>query len=346
MLLVARVNATAGTGPIGACGVAIAMLAMLTLLPALLTIAGRRAFWPFIPRADQGDHVPAERGFWRSLGERLARRPRPIWMVGVAMLAVLCAGLTQLDVGLPRSEQFRHQPGSLVAQAVLRTDPYGEQARQAIEQIRDRLGRAGAGDALVGGQTAQQHDLRSAAARDDLLIPPLVVAVVFAILALVLRALVLPLLLIASVVLSFGAALGAAAAAFTWAFGYPGFGPTLPVLIFIFLVALGTDYNIFLLARAREEAEERGAREGMLRALGATGAVITSAGIVLAGTFAALVVPPLVPLTEIGVAIAFGVLLDTFVVRSVLVPAAVLDAGRHVWWPWRLAHRQRTATPA
>ena len=170
--------------------------------------------------------------------------------------------------------------------------------------------------------------------------------VVFLILAALLRAVVLPLLLIGTVILSFAAALGVSTAVFSGIFGYPGEQATLPLLAFIFLVALGVDYNIFLASRVREEAGRHGTREGMIRGLAVTGGVITSAGIVLAGTFTMLATLPLKTLTEVGFTIAFGVLLDTFIVRSVLVPALVLDAGDRVWWPGavRPAGRRRRSS--
>jgi putative drug exporter of the RND superfamily len=164
--------------------------------------------------------------------------------------------------------------------------------------------------------------------------------VIFLVLVALLRAIVVPLLLMGTVVLSFAASLGFSLIVFDVIFGFPGIDPSLPLFAFIFLVALGVDYNIFLMARAREETARWGTRHGMVRALAVTGAVITSAGIVLAGTFSVLAVLPLVFLTEIGFVIAFGVLLDTFLVRSVLVPALVLDIGPRVWWPSRLARAE------
>ena len=152
-----------------------------------------------------------------------------------------------------------------------------------------------------------------------------------------LQAVVAPLLLVVTVILSFAAALGVGAVVFDVVFGFPGSDPSLPLFAFIFLVALGIDYNIFLMARVREETRRHGTREGMIRGLAVTGGVITSAGIVLAGTFSVLGVLPLVFLTQIGFVVAFGVLLDTFIVRSILVPALVLDAGPKVWLPSKLA---------
>jgi RND superfamily putative drug exporter len=212
-----------------------------------------------------------------------------------------------------------------------------------VPELRRIVRQAGGEGTLVGGPTAQEHDLRQAAARDNRVIIPLTLVVVFLILAVLLRALVAPLLLVLSVILSFAAALGAGVFVSEEIFGFPGVDPALPLLCFVFLVALGIDYNIFLMARVREEAGRHGTREGTLRGLAVTGAVITGAGIVLAGTFGALAVLPLVVLTEIGFIVAFGVLLDTFIVRSVIVPALVMDAGRRVWWPSRLARARASA---
>jgi putative drug exporter of the RND superfamily len=153
-------------------------------------------------------------------------------------------------------------------------------------------------------------------------------------------------LLIASVVLSYVAAMGVGAFVFEFVFDFPGTDPSLPLWAFVFLVALGVDYNIFLMARVREEALRYGTRPGMVRGLAVTGGVITSAGIVLAGTFSVLASLPLVFLTEIGFVIAFGVLLDTFVVRSILVPAVVFDIGPRVWWPSTLAASMERRLPA
>ena len=195
----------------------------------------------------------------------------------------------------------------------------------------------GDGVALVGGATAVERDLRVASARDTLLLPPIVLLVVFLILMWLLRSIMAPLILIGTVILSFLAALGVSVLLFDVLFDFPGVDPSFPLFGFIFLVALGVDYNIFLMARVREEAERHGTREGMLRGLAATGSVITSAGIVLAGTFAVLGILPLVALTEIGFVVAFGVLLDTLIVRSILVPALVLDLDRRTWWPSALS---------
>ena len=399
-LSLAEVNGTAGLGPVGAFGVALAMLAMLTLLPALLTIAGRRAFWPFVPHfGDSGSDET--HGIWRRLGERIRPRPRRIWIGTTVALLVLCLGLTQMNTDLTSGNAFRGSAESVEGQKLiadsfpaganaptnvvvpagerparvaavaraaasvpgvaqvrpaerdpregtllavtLDAEPYSEQAFDVIPALRDAVKAAGGERVLVGGPTAEERDLRVSTARDNRLIVPLVLVVVFLILAAVLRAVLLPLLLMATVVVSYAAALGIGAFFFMRVFGFEGIDPALPLYAFIFLVALGVDYNIFLMARVREEAQAHGTRLGVVRGLAVTGAVITSAGIVLAGTFSTLAVLPLVVLTEIGFTIAVGVLLDTFVVRSVLVPALSLDLGDRVWWPSALAHREARA---
>jgi RND superfamily putative drug exporter len=192
-------------------------------------------------------------------------------------------------------------------------------------------------NALVGGNTAINLDVKNASAHDRTVIIPVILAVVFLILALLLRALIAPIMLTATVVLSFAAALGVSALVFNHVFGFGGADTSFPLFVFVFLVALGIDYNIFLMTRVREEAGKYGPRHGALTGLAATGGVITSAGAVLAGTFAALATLPVAFLAELGFAVAFGVLLDTIIVRSVLVTALNLDLGRWVWWPSRLA---------
>ncbi len=230
----------------------------------------------------------------------------------------------------------------------LSADPYSTEAFDQIPELRDVARGAGGQDVLIGGPTAEEHDLREAAQRDNVVIVPLVLLVVFLVLAVLLRAVLLPVILMTTVVLSFFAAMGVGAFFFEFVFDFPGADPSLPLWAFVFLVALGVDYNIFLMARVREEALRHGTRPGMLRGLAVTGGVITSAGIVLAGTFSVLASLPLVFLTELGFIIAFGVLLDTFVVRSLLVPALVFDIGPKVWLPSTLAasiERRLPATP-
>ena len=395
-LSLAEVNGTAGLGPIGAMGVGIAMISMLTMLPALLVIFGRKAFWsPFfdtIPHVGQ-QGTDETHGRWRSIGEWVAARSRRVWVGGTLLLVLLALNVTQIDTGLTNSNSFRGDVESVEGAEILaRSFPSGlggltnvivpdraEGARGAARAARAPRprgpGAAAAGgparhplrrrpaqrpvrdgdvrpdprrcagpsrpqagsNVLVGGPTAEAYDYRESATRDNFVILPLALVVVLVILAILLRSLLAPVLLVASVILSFFAALGTGIFFFEHVFGFPGIDPSLPLLAFVFLVALGIDYNIFLMARVREETLRYGTRTGMLRGLAVTGAVITSAGIVLAGTFSALAVLPLVFLTEIGFIIAFGVLLDTFLVRSVVVPALAFDIGPRIWWPSRLA---------
>ena len=477
-LTIAKVNGTSGMGPIVAMGVACAALSMLTLLPALLTIFGRRAFWPFVPHSTEwlapegvqagrmrrriadGPRVPAllivvggslivllllpivilnsllhkatrglvpslivgpldrnifkpyelrrfrhehiadeTHGFWKRVGDWVAKQPRRVAVGSIALLLVLCLGLTFFSTDLTTNDSYRtkvesvegqeilsrHFPAGssapvdivvpteedvpavrravagvdgvegvsgpvaqgdsgVLVQGVLEPEPYSTEAFDLIDPIRDAAHGAAEGT-LVGGASAVEFDVREAAAWDSAVIPPIVLVVVFLILVVLLRAVVAPLILIGTVILSFLAALGVGYFAFDVFFDFPGSDPSLPLFAFVFLVALGVDYNIFLMARAREETLTHGTRAGMLRALAVTGGVITSAGIVLAGTFSVLAVLPLVFLTEIGFVVAFGVLLDTFLVRSVLVPALVELIGPKVWWPSRLAREEDRPGP-
>ena len=348
-------------------------------------MCGRGVFWPFVPRA--GTQESTGHGAWDRIGHRVARRPRRVWVGGLAVLGVLCLGLTQFSVGQAITDSFRgtvasiegrdivgqHFPAgtgsdtvvlaspaeaSAVAAAltgapgvaavrpgpaddtwaqlsVTLSDPVdSDAAYSTVQRLRGDLDTVGSGTALVGGTTAQSVDERDAqqAGRDRVI--PLVLVVVLLVLVLLLRSLLLPLLLVGTVLISFAASLGVTA----WLSGLLGFGsfnPTLPLFAFVFLVALGVDYNIFLMTRAREEAGRHGTREGMLRALALTGGVITSAGLVLAATFAVLGVLPLVALAQLGFVVGFGVLLDTLLVRTLIVPGLVLDLGDRVWWPAR-----------
>ncbi len=227
--------------------------------------------------------------------------------------------------------------GRVELAAVLGDAADSEAAVATVERLRTAVHAVPGADALVGGQTAIQLDTQDTARADLRVIIPTVLLVIFLILALLLRALVAPLLLIATVVLSFAATLGVAAVVFNDLLDFPGADPSVPLFAFVFLVALGVDYNIFLMSRVREEAARVGTREGTLRALAVTGGVITSAGVVLAATFAALAVLPLLFLAQIAFLVAFGVLLDTLIVRSLLVPALTIDIGRAVWWPGALS---------
>jgi RND superfamily putative drug exporter len=403
-VLAAEVNSTRGLGPISAIGVALAMVSTLTLLPSLLLIFGRRAFWPFIPR-EGSTGADATHGPWRRVADVVGRRYRLIAAATTVVLAVLCIGMTSLNTnlsgnaaftGVVESEQGQHlldrhfpagassplqivvpsaarvaavraaiarapgisrAPGALsttlvspvtgiaVFTAALRIDPTSQRAMSLIAPIRKVVKGAGGPATLIGGATAQQRDLHVAAARDDRVIVPLILIVVMLVLGMLLRSLVAPVLLVATVIFSYAAALGAGAFVFSHILGYAGEDPSLILFSFLFLVALGCDYNIFLMARAREESASGDTRSGMLRALSVTGAVITSAGIVLAGTFSALASLPLVAFAEVGLVIAFGVLLDTFLVRTVLVPALVMDLDTRVWWPSALSGRRARRAP-
>ncbi len=397
-LSLAELNSTASLGPIGAIGIASAMFAMLTLLPAMLVIAPRWVFWPKVPKVGTGG-ADAEHGPWRRLGDRTARSPRRVWVGTLVVLVVMAGGLALYDDGLTSSGGFRDkveavegeqlisksfpgganapteiivpdpadaaavsaavrevdgvaavrpvgegEPGVLL-DVILEPEPYSTEAFALIPPVRDAAKEAGGPETLVGGGSAVEYDIREANKQDVKLIVPLVILVVFLILVVLLRSLAAPLILIGTVVISFLAALGVGVAISEWVFDFPGSDPSLPLFAFVFLVALGIDYNIFLMARVREETVTHGTREGMLRGLAVTGGVITSAGIVLAGTFLVLAVLPLVFLTELGITVAFGVLLDTFLVRSILVPALTLDIGPKIWWPSSLADREEEPPP-
>jgi putative drug exporter of the RND superfamily len=232
--------------------------------------------------------------------------------------------------------------GHAYLQGTLTTAPDSQAAYNTIDRVRTAVHAVPGAHALVGGNTAINLDVKRASAHDRTVIIPVILAVVFVILALLLRALIAPIMLIATVVLSFAAALGISALMFNHVFNFGGADTSFPLFVFVFLVALGIDYNIFLMTRVREEAGKHGPRHGALTGLAATGGVITSAGAVLAGTFAALATLPVTFLAELGFAVAFGVLLDTIVVRSVLVTALNLDLGRWNWWPSMLGRRPAT----
>ncbi|SDD12155.1 putative drug exporter of the RND superfamily [Sanguibacter gelidistatuariae] len=230
--------------------------------------------------------------------------------------------------------------GHAYMEGTLTSEPDSQAAFDTVDRAREAVHAVPSADALVGGVTALTLDVKRASAADNRLIIPIILATVFLILCLLLRAITAPLILVATVVLSFAAAMGVSALVFRHVFGFAGADPSLLLFVFVFLVALGIDYNIFLMTRVREEALKFGTRRGALIGLAATGAVITSAGLVLAGTFAVLGTLPLVAFAEIGFAVAFGVLLDTIVVRSVLVTALNLDVGRHMWWPSALGRKE------
>ncbi len=391
-LLVAELNSTKSLGPVMAIGVGVGLLAMITLLPALLVIFGRWMFWPLRPTL--GSAEPTEHGLWARIGARIAPRPRIVWVVTAVVLAALALGVTGLNAdGLQSKDSFITEPEAVRGEVVLArhfaagagnpfqvigkasaaqqlqtvvsetpgvtgvtrpavkgdtayvegtltSAPDSQEGYDTIDRLRSRVHAIEGADGKVGGGSAVNLDILRASEHDRNLVVPIVLVVVLIILGLVLRAVVAPLLLVATVLLSLGAALGVSTLVFNHVFNFAGADPSFPLWTFVFLVALGVDYNIFLMTRVHEESRRHGTRRGALIGLAATGGVITSAGVVLAGTFGALGTLPLVFIAEIGFAVAFGVLLDTFIVRSVLVTALNLDVGRHIWWPSSLARKE------
>ncbi len=237
-------------------------------------------------------------------------------------------------VGAPAPE-VKYVDGFARLEVILDKAADSVEAQDYIPTIR-QVAKEASPDALVGGSTAINYDLQQANMRDRNLIIPIALLVIGVILALLLRSLFAPLILIVTTVLSFGATLGISHLVFTYLFDFPGTDGSFPLFAFVFLVALGIDYNIFLMTRVREEAIKLGTRKGILKGLTVTGGVITSAGVVLAATFAVLGTLPLVFIVQLGFAVAFGVLLDTIIVRSLLVPALAHDIGAKIWWPSKL----------
>jgi RND superfamily putative drug exporter len=387
-LVFAEMNSTAGLGPVAAIGIGVALLVMITLLPALLVITGRWIFWPIRPTF--GTAEPTSTGFWARIGGRIAPRPRAVWAVTAVLLAVCSIGIFKLNAhGLSTQDAYTKDFDSVVGQQVLtdhgladtsspvmvvadaahgsavrsamsnisglgqpsqpfvkgdtalvqaplESDPTSKTAFQTVDKVRTAVHAVPGAHALVGGSSAINTDIEHASAHDNRLIIPLVLLVVMIVLMVLLRAVLSPLILIATVVLSFGASMGISSVVFRDVFGFAGADASLPLFVFVFLVALGIDYNIFLMTRVREETPQHGTRRASLISLGATGGVITSAGLVLAATFSVLATLPLVAFAEIGMAVALGVLLDTMIVRSVLVTAINLDVGGKIWWPSKL----------
>ena len=228
------------------------------------------------------------------------------------------------------------QDGIGALSVVINADVSSQAAFDIVEATRDAVHAVDGADALVTGGSAIYLDTKVASQRDNKVIIPLVLAVVLLVLIALLRALTAPLILLGTVILSFGAAMGISVLLFEYVFGFAGADPGFPLFAFVFLVALGIDYNIFLMTRVREESAAHGTRKGALVGLTSTGGVITSAGIVLAATFVVLGTLPLVFLAEMGIAVALGVMLDTMIVRSILVTAINLDLGDKIWWPSKL----------
>ncbi len=351
-------------------------------------ICGRWVFWP--KRPDFGTPEPTSTGFWSRVGAWIAPRPRKVWVITTAALAVCALGVLTLHTsGLSTADSYTKEfdsvkgqkvltahgladnstpvmvvanadkaadvvtamsdidhiekpaapivkDGVALIQANLTVDATSPEAFDAVDNVRSAVHSVNGADALVGGFPAFLDDALKANARDSKVIIPVTLFVVLLILMLLLRALVAPLILIATVVLSFGAALGIGALAFKYVFDYPATDSSYPLFVFVFLVSLGIDYNIFLMTRVREETAKRGTRQGALVGLAATGGVITSAGLVLAATFGILASLPLVFLVEMGFTVAVGVILDTLIVRSILVTSINLDLGSRIWWPSKL----------
>ncbi|MFJ6483381.1 MULTISPECIES: MMPL family transporter [unclassified Streptomyces] len=258
---------------------------------------------------------------------------------GVAATVPVTAG------GRPGSGAPLVVDGRVRLDATLEAAADSDAAKATVQELRERVHAVPGADALVGGYTAQQFDTQQTAARDRAVIVPVVLGIILLILAALLRSLLVPVLLVATVALNFLATLGVSALVFEHLLGFSGTDASVPLYGFVFLVALGVDYNIFLMSRVREESFVVGTREGVLRGLITTGGVITSAGVVLAATFAALMVIPLAFLVQIAFIVAFGVLLDTLVVRSLLVPALIIDIGPRVWWPSALARPATAVDP-
>ncbi|MFF2028986.1 MMPL family transporter [Arthrobacter sp. NPDC058192] len=420
-LLFSDLNSNRALGPVAAAGIFCALFAALTLLPALLALLGRAAFWPFRPRLlPETEREPelvtgleGQKGLWRATGSLVSRRPRRVWIASALLLLAAGAGILQLkangvaqtdvilaasnavdgqaalgrhfdagsgspavivadeakapDVldktrasggvgdayllaeggvpimtGAPGAPAGRGTPadpavrdGKVLISATLNYAADSTEAENVVANLRQELKKIDDG-ALVGGVTATALDTNTTAQRDLVTIIPVVLAVILVILMLLLRSVLAPVLLVASVVLSYGAAMGVSAVVFNHILGFPGADATVPLFGFVFLVALGVDYNIFLMSRVREESLKHGTRAGVLRGLGVTGGVITSAGVVLAATFAALSVIPIMFLVQLAFIVAFGVLLDTVLVRSLLVPALAYDIGPRIWWPGKL----------
>ena len=405
VLLLSDLSSNRGLGPVGSIGIASAMLAALTLLPALLIVFGRWIFWPKVPRFDDQDEKLS--GVWAKVGSFVDRKPRAIWVTTALVLIVFAGfsttlksdGLAQTDafttrtdsvIGLEKlGEHFpsgegtpveivvdqadiaaasaaikgvknvanvvpvtkldptTRQPtadlkivdGKVLLYATLSVAPDSVEAKETIPVLREAV-KAVDQNILVGGQTAVGYDVDQSSRRDNQVIIPIVLVLIAIILGLLLRSIYAAALLLVTVVLSFAATLGVCALVFEHVFGFAGTDASFPLFAFVFLVALGIDYNIFLMTRVREESMKIGTRAGVIKGLTVTGGVITSAGIVLAATFGVLGVLPLVFLAELGFAVAFGVLLDTIVVRSLLVPALVREIGPKIWWPSKLQHQE------
>ena len=408
VLLLSDLSSNRGLGPVGSIGIACAMLAALTFLPAALVLLGRWIFWPKVPKFEHADEKLS--GIWAKIGSLVDRKPRQIGIAtalglvifagfsfslntsGVAQTEVFTSkqdsviGLERLGLHFPSGEGTPVEivvkedrvarasaallalddvatvtpvsvrdmttgaptgipkvvEGNVLLNAILEVPADSGEAKDLIPTIRETVKEVDP-TALVGGQTAIGFDIDQSSRRDNQVIIPIVLILIALILALLLRSILAAGLLLFTVVLSFAATLGVCALVFENVFGFPSTDAAFPLFAFVFLVALGIDYNIFLMTRVREEAQRIGTQAGIIKGLTVTGGVITSAGIVLAATFGVLGVLPLVFLAQLGFAVAFGVLLDALVVRSLLVPALVRIIGPKIWWPSKLQHEKTSA---
>jgi putative drug exporter of the RND superfamily len=378
--------ATRSLGVHAACGLVVAVVFVLVVLPPLLRLFGRRLFWPFTPR--RADNAAAT-GIWHRVADWVTAHAARVAVSTTMLLALLGLGLIGTPIGLSQIDQFRvraesvtgyetlaaHFPGGLtgptlvigataraegirsaitttpgvvpagtaVSRApgltqwtvVLDAPPASATAFKTVAALRESV-RTADPTALIGGSDAQALDSRDAAVRDRWVLMPAILAVVLVVLYVLLRAVLAPLVLVAAMLLSALSALGLGGWTSVHLLGMPALDHTTALFAFLFLVALGVDYTIFLVTRAREETPRHGTRAGMVRAVSATGPVITSAGIVMAAVFCVLAVLPLIVLTQLGVIVGLGILLDTFVVRTVLIPALFTVIGPRIWWPLKL----------
>lgn len=395
VLLLANYKGTATLGPTLAIGVAIMVLAGLTLLPALLAILGRKAFWPAVPK--EGSSGVGKVQFWHRVGHFVHDHHIFVMIAVIALLVVGSLGNLKPRGTLDFGEGFRDPPESVLGQDLIKeklsggetapteavvaasiapkvadalkqvdgvsqvvpseisqdkkyaqlsvtltANPFSDTAADTIPKLRDAAHAAAGGQlALVGGSTAENYDTSNTLRADAKLIVPLILLVIFLILCFLLRAVVAPAYLVFTVILSFAFALGASYLIFDWLLGQDSSDAGLPTFAFIFLVALGVDYNIFLMSRIREEAEHEETKEAVIEGLEKTGGVISSAGLILAGTFASLCALPLEALFQIGFVVAFGLLIDTFIVRTLLVPSIAFQFDEKNWWPSKIEHKPR-----
>lgn len=444
-LLLSDLTSNKALGPVGAIGIFISIISALTLLPSLLMVFGRKAFWPLLPRyhEERKEEDDQTKPLWGWVGRLVKKHYRVLWISVSLILLVSSLGLMQLKAdGVPQSEFLlgesvarngqkiidEHFPGGsgtpayiiapeakldealaileadsgvdsvnaksndspsgmlplgkaaeeikasiaeqipetvpgrdniieqaypfkdatavvvddeLLLEATLQDTADSDAAQATIERLREKLSALDS-SIQVGGTAAVQLDTRISSQHDRAVVIPAVLIVITIILMLLLRSIAAPIMLLLTTIVSFTATLGLSALVFNHIFGWPGADPSVVLYCFIFLVALGIDYNIFLMTRVREESAKSGTRTGTIKALIVTGGVITSAGIVLAVTFAALAVIPILFLAQLAFIVGVGVLVDTLIVRSLLVPSLSYDLGRFTWWPSRLSRKKTT----